>query len=294
MTPLTALLLDWVLTAFWPIVGSSGTSHYSGVLFAQGGLFIGGLALLPWLAAASRWKMILSRRTMPLLLGMGFLSGTATAIYISALAYTTPANAAIVAQVEVVYSSLLCAFLLKERLSWRQAAAASLVVGGTGLILAHDLSSSRWKGDLMIAATPWMYQCSHILSRRLPKDMDPLIITGGRIFYGLLTMTPWCLWQLAHEPKWSWRPQALSVLLVQGLAMSGLNFLLWYKAIRGMDVAKATTILLSYPALTVLFSGMLGREAIRPEQLAGLALTFAGAYWVSCLVIQSSVAARAK
>lgn len=287
MTPLTALLLNWVLTSIWPILSAFGTRHYSGILFAQGGLLIGGLILLPWIITTPRWKMILSPRLAPTLMGIGLLSGTATAIYISAVAYTTPANAAIVAQVEVVYSSLLCAFLLKENLTWRQTAAAGLVVGGTGLIMAHDLSSPRWKGDLMIAATPWMYQCSHILSRRLPKELDPLAITAGRIFYGLLAMTPWCLWQLAHEPKWSWRPEALTVLLAQGLAMSGLNFLLWYKAIRGMDVSKATTILLSYPALTLLFSWMLGREAIGPEQLAGLALTFSGACWVSRLALQS-------
>lgn len=287
MTPLATLLIALVMVSFWPIAAASGIERYSGILFIQAGLLIGLIVLLPWLLREGRWRRILSRELAPSLLGIGLLSGTATAIYANAMAYTTPANAAIMAQAEVIYSVLLCAFFLKERPSRRQIAATALVLGGTGLIMAHDLRSLRWKGDLMIVATPWMFQCSHILSKRLPRGLDPLTIAGSRIFYGLLALTPWCLWQLAHEPRWSWQPAALAVLLSQGLAMSSVNFLLWYKAIRSMDLAKATTILFSYPALTMLFSWMLGRETIRPDQLAGLAMTFAGAYWVSRLTLKN-------
>lgn len=287
MTPLAALILDWIITAFWPILGAMGMRYYSGLLFSVAGLLIGLILILPWLLAKGRWRRIIAPDVAPYLFGVGFFSGTATAIYISALGYTTPANAAIMAQIEVIYSALLCSFFLKERLTLKQTAAGALVMGGTGLIMFHDLHSARWKGDLMILATPWMYQCSHILSKRMPKGLDPTTITGGRIFYGLIAMAPFCLWQLAHGPRWSWEPAAVSLLLVQGLTMSCLNFVLWYMAILHMDLSKATTIMLSYPALTVLFSWMLGRETIRTDQLIGLALTFTGAYWVSRLVLQA-------
>lgn len=287
MTPMMMLLLALVTNSFWPIVGASGTKHFSGVLFIQAGLFIGLAVLTPWLLLQGRWKRLFCLQTAPFLAGMGLLSGTATAIYINALAYTTPANAAIMAQSEVVYSVLLCSFFLKESPSWRQLTATALVLAGTGLIMARDLDSLRWKGDLMIVATPWMFQCSHILSKRLSGSLDPFMIAGGRVFYGLLAMLPWSLWQLAHQPHWSWQPQALAVLLAQGVGMSSLNLLFWYKAIASMDLAKATTVLLSYPALTTLFSWLLGRESIGSHQLAGLVLTFSGAYWVSRLVLQN-------
>jgi drug/metabolite transporter (DMT)-like permease len=58
---------------------------------------------------------------------------------------------------------------------------------------------------------------------------------------------------------------------------------LWYVAIRGMPLSKATTMLLSYPALTLVFSWGLGREQIRAVQIAGLACTFAGALWTARL-----------
>ncbi len=287
MTPLAALLLDWVLTAFWPIIGGAGMAYYNGVLFSTAGLVVGLALMLPWLRRGGRLRRIVLARESRTLAAMGFFSGLATVIYISALAYTTPANAAIMAQIEVLYSALLCMVFLGERMSGAQSAASLLVVAGTAIIMAHDLSSPRWRGDLMILATPWMYQVSHIFSKRLPKDLDPLTISGGRAFWGFVTMLPVCGWLLWHGARWSWAPTALLILLVQGVAMSCLNFVLWYRAILNMDLAKATAIMLSYPALTVLFSGLLGREAIHGFQVVGLGITFAGAYWVSRLVLKA-------
>jgi drug/metabolite transporter (DMT)-like permease len=274
-----------VMTALWPLIGASGMAYYSGVLFATSGLVIGGLLVLPFLFAPHRRKRLLDPKVAVTLAGMGFFSGLATVIYISALDYTSPANAAIMAQIEVIYSALLCAWLLGERIGGKQAWASVLVMAGTGLIMIEDLKSPRWRGDLMILATPWMYQLSHMLSKRLPKDLDPYTLTGGRIFYGVLTMLPFCAWSLTHGGRWSWSAPALGWLAIQGLLMSCLNFLLWYKAIRGMDLSKATAIMLSYPAFTVLFSWALGREQIHAVQLIGLTITLAGAYWVSMQVL---------
>ncbi len=290
MPPLAALLADWVLTACWPLAAALGVPYYSGVLFATAGLVIGGLILVPSMAAYGRWRVLFDRRTAPILAAMGFFSGLATVIYVSAVAYTTPANAAIMAQVEVLYSAVLCIVFLGERVTGEQGLASSLVIAGTGLIMWHDLSSPRWKGDLMIVATPWMYQVSHMISRRLPKDVEPVTMAAGRIFFGVLMSLPFCAWSLLRGGAWSWEPRALMILLAQGVFMSCVNYILWYQAIGGMDLSKATTILLSYPALTVVFSWALGRESLSAVQLVGLVVTLTGASWVSRLVIRGQPA----
>ena len=283
MTPLVALVVDWAVTALWPLIGAYGMVHYSGSLFATAGLVVGLVAMSPWLLAAGRWRRVLSRDVAPSLAMMGLCSGAATCIYISALAHTTPANAAIVAQVEVLYSAALTAWLLGERPSLKLGLAAALVMSGTALVMLHDLSSPRWKGDLMILCTPWMYQISHIFAKRLPKDLDDVTLSGGRVFYGILTMAPVCAWSLYHGARWSWSSEALGFLVLQGLLMSSLNFVLWYRAIRNMDLSKATTFMLSYPALTLVFSWALGRDVIEGVQVIGLACSFAGAVWTARL-----------
>jgi drug/metabolite transporter (DMT)-like permease len=287
MPPLPALLLDWVITALWPLVAKSGTRLYSGVLFAMGGLVIGTTLISPWLFAQGRLKRIFSRRMAPSLFMMGTFSGIASVIYISATAYTTPANAAIMAQIEVIYSALLCAYFLREKITGQQIAASALVMGGAAIIMSKDLTSVRWKGDLMILATPWMFQVSHIFSKRLPKDLDPVTATAGRLIFGVAAMTPFAVWAWARGGAWTWSAEGVRLLIIQGIFMSCLNFVLWYMAILRMDLAKATAILLSYPALTLVFSWALGAEPISGVQVAGLVVTMSGAYWMTMLLLKA-------
>lgn len=283
MSPLAALVIDWAVTALWPLIGAYGMRHYSGALFTTGGLVIGLAAMSPWLIAKSRWRRLIDPKIVPSLAMMGLCSGAATVIYISALAHTTPANAAIVAQVEVLYSAALTAWLLGERPSLKLGLAALLVMSGTALVMLHDLSSPRWKGDLMILCTPWLYQVSHIFAKRLPRDLDATTLSGGRVLYGIVAMIPICLWTLSHAGRWSWSPEALKFLVMQGLLMSSLNFILWYMAIRHMELSKATTFMLSYPALTLVFSWLLGHDSIQGVQIVGLACSFSGAVWTARL-----------
>jgi drug/metabolite transporter (DMT)-like permease len=282
---MVALVLDWVLTALWPLIGAAGLRYYDALVFMFAGLVIGLALMVPFAAANGHWRRVFSREAAPSLIAMGFFSGVASAIYIAALAYTTPVNAVILAQIEVLYSTVLSARFLGERLSFKQSLASFLVVAGTALIVLRDLSTPRWRGDLMILATPWMYQVSHIFSKKLPPHMDALTLSIGRVFYGLVGLTPVCILLLARGARWSWEPGALQILFAQGALMSCLNFILWYAAIRGMDLAKATTMLLSYPALTLVFSWALGREDVGLVQVAGLTVTLAGALWTARLAL---------
>ena len=135
----------------------------------------------------------------------------------------------------------------------------------------------------MILATPWMYQVSHIFSKKLPTSLDAMTLSGARVFYGLLSMSPLFAWSLLRGGAWSWEAGGLRLLAAQGLLMSSINLVFWYVAIRGMPLSKATTMLLSYPALTLVLSWGLGREQVRAVQLGGLACTFAGALWTARL-----------
>jgi len=288
MHPLFYLLTGWVLTSLWPIIAKDGIQLFSGVLFLHAGLVLGLLALSPWLVSNGRWRRLFSPELLRPLFIMGlFGSGLGSFFMITALQYTTSANAAIMAQVEVLYSAVLCAWLLKERISVRQILGGFLVVAGTGLILFRDFSSAQWKGDLLVLATPWMFQVSHIYAKRLPQDMDAFAISGARVLYAAIILIPFSLAVLLAEPRWSWGFSGIRLLLIQGIGMCAVSMVLWYLAIRRMELAKATTIMLSYPALTVFFSWLLGRETIHAAQITGLILTLSGAYWVSLLAVKS-------
>lgn len=79
---------------------------------------------------------------------------------------------------------------------------------------------------------------------------------------------------------------AWAVLGYTGFLKYGLAMVVWYKAIRALDLGKVTAIYLSYPVLSLLLSATLELDTITPHQVFGLLITCAGAYWVSLTVKQ--------
>ncbi len=222
-------------------------------------------------------------------------SGIASTVYVWALRYTSPADAAIVSQVEILYSAVLSRRFLGERIGWEQAAATALVLAGTAMILARDAGSGHWRGDVMILATPWLYQLSHVVAKRLPADVDAVTIAGARLFYAAWLLLPVAAVAFVREGGWpSGEGFSLArLLLIQGVVVSAAQLVLWYRSIRGADLAKSTAIILSYPALTLLLSRLLGFETVGVVKLTGLALSFWGAFWLSSLVAGRGAASAA-
>lgn len=286
MSPLSSLWLSWVITASFPIVAHVGVAGISPVVLAWLAALLGVCYFLPWLIKSGSWKEPLSRKTFWTLAGMG-ATGTAfpVIIYCAALEYTTPANAAILGQIEVVYSLILARLFLGEKPVAAQLAGTLLVLAGTCLIIFNERFSPRWTGDVLIIAVGWFYQTSHVLAKRLPPECSPRFIAAGRALFGFLTLTPIMAGSLLFSSqRFNPGATALAALFFQGLILTGFNNVLWYTAIRNMDLAKATAIILSYPVMTIIFSWSLGRETIHGYQLLGLGLALAGAYMVTLLV----------
>ncbi|MBI4424182.1 MAG: DMT family transporter [Elusimicrobia bacterium] len=293
MSPLACLFASWAVTAVWPITAKLASRYADPLAFGPAALVLGLAALSPWLLTRGRWRRLVEpglRRNFLVVGGLG--SGLTTLMLLIAVSHTTAANAAIMCQVEVVYSAILSALLLRERITGRQALASSLVFAGTALILSRDLGTPHWKGDLLILATPWMFQVSHVFSKRLPKDLEPVTIAGARMLYGGLVLVPVAvvaglLGRVRVEPS----AVLGGIVVFHGLVLNALTVVLWYGAIRHLELAKTTAIMLSYPALTLLYCWLLGQEPIGWHQVAGLALSLSGALWLTSQVRESRAAA---
>lgn len=281
--PIASLYASWALTGFWPITAKIAGEAVDPILFGFLHLALGLASLLPWLLARGRWRRLAEPGlVVPFLVLGGLGSGITTAMLQIGVGMTTAANAAIVCQVEVVYSAILAALILGERISPRQAAASTLVLAGTAVILGKDLGTPHWAGDLLILATPWMFQVSHIYSKRLPEDIEPVTIVGARLFYGMLVLGALLLLRGALGPlRWSPTPRFWPILAFHGILLNSIGMTLWYGALRKLELAKTTAVMLSYPALTLVYCWLLGQEGIGPAQVAGLALSMTGAIWLT-------------
>lgn len=286
ITPLRSIWLAVCINSFFPIAAFAAAGKISPQLFALAGSAVGFACFVPWIIRTGSFLKFFKPGLWPKLFVIGFF-GSALPIAAMALAlnYTTPANAAILGQVEVVYAIILSRLILKEKISVSQLAGTSLVLAGTLLIAFRERFTLRWTGDMIMLAVPLLYQVSHLFSKKLPKDLSHVFISSARTLFAVLGILP--LFALGFvmpaanfTPSW----ELLGIILVVGVFLTAINNLLWYKALLNMDLSKATAIVLSYPVLTALLSHAFGIEKIQAYQLIGLVLALAGAYWVTLLV----------
>ena len=203
-----------------------------------------------------------------------------------ALHYTTPGNAAILQQSELLYSLLFAGFFLKEFPSRAQLAGSALIVLGVLIILVKEHYTPRWSGDLLIVGSTWMLQAGSTVAKKLPKHLDHRVIGMARNLFALPVLIVILAVMWAMNESFVFQPnfRLFSVLAYTGFLKYGLAMVVWYKAIRALDLSKVTAIYLSYPVLSLLVSALAGLERPTGYQLFGLAVTFAGAYWVSATV----------
>ncbi len=287
MSPLTAAWICWAIVGFSPIAGKLAVGLISPVLLVFFGTLIGVLYFTPWITKNRKWGELLNRQTWGKFLFIGTF-GTALPFTISliALHYTTPGNAAILQQSELFYSLLIAAIFLREIPTQKQLAACALIVTGVLIILMKGKYTPRWTGDLLIVGSTWMLQAGSTVAKKLPKSLDYRVIGMARNLFALpaLIIILAVLFFL-HEP-FTLNPtfHMFGILGYTGIFKYGLAMVVWYKAIRALDLSKVTAIYLSYPVLSLLLSAVLGLEVPSVVQLFGLVITCAGAYWVSLSV----------
>lgn len=242
------------------------------------------LIYVPWLFKRGYWP-ILFRKDLILKFAAVGLFGTALPFLLIfiALNYTTPANSAILNQTEVVYSLILSALFLKEYPSSKQLLGTAVLVCGVGLLLAGEGFSVKLKGDLIILATVWMFQVSHIAAKKLPAEIPDNLIVCARALFGFLCTVPAAFILSRFDVVFYCEISLKSFLILFFMAVFNnlLGNMFWYKAIRNMPLAKATAVILVYPVFTYLLSAALGYDALNWRQIFGLLLAMGGAYMVT-------------
>ncbi len=287
MSPLTAAWICWAIVGLSPIAGKFAVGIISPVLLVFLGTLIGILYFTPWITKNKKWGELLSRKTWGKFLFIGTF-GTAFpfSILLIALHYTTPGNAAILQQSELFYSLLIATIFLREIPSKGQLAGSALIVTGVLIILLKEHYTPRWMGDLLIVGSTWMLQAGSAVAKKLPKHLDYRLIGMARNLFALpaLIIILAVMWLLKEPFILQINLKMFAVLGYTGIFKYGLAMVVWYKAIRALDLSKVTAIYLSYPVLSLLLSAALGLEMPSLYQIGGLLITLAGAYWVSLSV----------
>ena len=286
-SPLTAAWICWAIVGLSPIMGKYAVGLISPAVLVFLGTLLGVAYFTPWVTKNHKWGELFARDTWGKFLFIGTF-GTALpfTVFLIALHYTTPGNAAILQQSELIYSLIFAAIFLKEFPSREQLGGSALIILGVLIILLKEQYTPRWTGDLLIVGSTWMLQAGSTVAKKLPKQLDYRVIGMARNLFALPALILILIIMYAVGEPFTFKPTATAwaVLGYTGFLKYGLAMVVWYKAIRALDLGKVTAIYLSYPVLSLLLSAALGLDHVTPHQVLGLLITCAGAYWVSLTV----------
>lgn len=238
------------------------------MLWSTGGFFIKFVNWNPLAIAGTRSGiaaalMLAFRRRMDLHWGAAQMGGAVcyagtVILFVVSNKLTTAANAILLQYTAPIYVAALSYWILKERLTKWDPAAAALTVGGMGLFFLDDLSRGGLWGNIA-AICSGMAFAGTILFLRKQKDRSPL----ESIFLGnILTFLIGLPFMFRGSPG----AAGWGALVFLGVFQLGLSYIIYAEAIRHVTAFEGILIPVLEPVLNPLWVFLLLGE--RPGKWA--------------------------
>ncbi len=176
-----------------------------------------------------------------------------------------------------VFTLILAAIFLKEKMTGRKVAGIGLAFAGAVMLSTGgrmEPGNANTIGSFLILMSALSYAISGIIGKSILKKASPL----GIMVWGYLFGAMWLF------PIWAYEPQVPSLDLWGLLALLFLSigtllpYLLWYKVLEHNEVSAQTAFVFLIPLFGVLFSALLMGERISPYLLMWGLLILGGVY----------------
>jgi drug/metabolite transporter (DMT)-like permease len=239
------------------------------------------LPIVAWVCARGGTGFGVARRDLWLLI----LNGTLTALQIALFNWGTSRSDAGRSSVFINIHPLIVAPLawlfLGEHLGTRGLLGLGSAALGVGIILARRLGGSgEIAGDLVVIASAVIFGFQTIVQKRTLPRIPPRTL----VFAQTLVAIPLVgVWSLLFEglSGYHFTPEAVSGLLYQGLASSGICFSLWLILLGRYQASRLATIAFLTPLFGITLGNLLRGEPLTPPLILGGALVGLGIYLVA-------------
>lgn len=198
------------------------------------------------------------------------------------LRLTSAVNTGWLIGVTPIWSAILAALVLKERMGTPKVLGLALGFLGALLVISKGRLSSETLalpstgGDLLILASTLNWAVYTVLGHPTIRRLGPMRATAGAMLLGWLMLAPLYL-AGAH---WQEYP-ALSTLgwislVFLGIGCSGLGYLFWYGALERVEASQVASFLYVEPLVTFAAAVILLREPVRLLTVIGGLAVLAG------------------
>lgn len=184
---------------------------------------------------------------------------------------------AIVAQLQVPFSSLVAAVLFKDYLGWRRALGMGLAFGGIVVIAGEPHGDSSLKHILFIVGAGFAFALANVQIKRI-GPIDGFTLTAWMTFFALPQVALLSLvfesGQAASLAAATWENWAALLYIAVGSSIVGYG--IWYRLARTYDVNQTMPYLLLVPLFGVLSGVFMLGEPVTLGLAAGGAMTVGG------------------
>ena len=252
------------LLAEWPPMSARGLSGFAaGFVLAAIALFVRQSIAVP----AGMWGRLIVSAFLNIttwVLMMGF-----------ALTILPASEAAIIAYTSPIWTVLLAALVLHERLSLLRITAVVMAFAGIASLLGGSsfaANMAKLPGYLLALATAFTYAAGTIFLKKFPLPMQPLASASWQLGLGCL---PVAIAGVAIE-----RPDIAALTIVGWSCIAYnitiqqcLGYVCWLAALHRLPASVASIGTMFIPILGVLASAYALGEPLGPAQIAALAFT---------------------
>ena len=222
-----------------------------------------------------RWGML--RQHLWFFLGIGFLIGLSTDMNYTAIGYIDPGTASMLGKISTIFGVAFGLFWLGERFTTWQWLGAGLAIVGSFVVAYHpggDLQSQSVRlGSLLVIVATLLYAVHTAMVKRYSSGID----FANFFFFRLLGTTAALLAiaTVTHSLSWP-TPIAWFWVVVTGVVDVLISRVLYYVALRRLNMSIHSLILTLSPVATILWSFFLFRTLPGLQQLIGGLTVMAG------------------
>lgn len=158
--------------------------------------------------------------------------------------YTTAINMALFGSIiHPIVATLLAAWIVNEKLHWKNISAIALGVIGIVLLLSkgdiHNLINFHFsKGDLWMIAAGCCFGTYNVFVRKKPIGISNKSFLLILFAFGACMLFPFAMYELNFVQPVHFNSQLLGIVLYIGIGNSTIAYLLWNSAIQRLGVGK--------------------------------------------------------
>ena len=215
-----------------------------------------------------RTEMHLTKKDLPYTLGMIVLDILAPIFLMLGLSRTTPENASLLNNFEIVATSLIALLVFKEKISKRLWAAIGLIIVSSILLSVEDVKSFQFSvGSVFVLLACCCWGLENNCTRMLSAKSSVQITTIKGIFSGLGSLIV-ALVVGETLPGLLW----IGCVLLLGFVAYGLSINFYIKAQKDLGAAKTSAYYSVAPFLGVVFGMLVLGERPALQFYLGLAI----------------------